>query len=83
MRSAKIHTNHEKVYISQIIQYISYLEDKNLDQLKQNELDGFTEIQTGDEEEDKWEITDAIRQHINNYLHKLLFIIARLKRFIS
>lgn len=83
LRSAKIHTNHEKVFISQITQYVSYLEDKSLDTIAASDLDGFTDIQTGQQAEDNWEITDAIRSHINNYLHKLLFIMARLKRYIT
>ena len=84
LRAAKIHTNHEKVFISQITQFVAYLEERRMDQTRQKDIDGgFTDIQTGQETEDNWEITDAIRTHINNYLLKLLFIIARLKRFIS
>lgn len=60
------------------------MEERRIDSTtrQRDAADGFTDIQTGEETEDNWEITDAIRTHINNYLLKLLFIIARLKRFI-
>lgn len=40
---------------------------------------GFTEVNTGREEEQTWEINNTIRTHMRQYLNKLIFIIARLK----
>ena len=63
---------------------MQYLEDKNIEESKQKEaIDGFTDLQTESDQDQEWEITNAIRSHMNNYLHKLLYIIARLKRFIT
>ena len=84
LRAARTHTTHEKVLVSQIISYVQYLEDKKgCKFLDDPDINGFSQISTGKDEEDYWEQTDVIRTNLRQYLNKLIFIVSRLKRCIS